>query len=166
LGANYYLWGEDAFSFHVVNFLIHSLNALLVFRIFSTLLTKADPQRHTTEVWLLSSLAAALWSVNPVHTQPVVYIVQRMTLLSSLFSLLSFYLFVQWRSGARKWYAVLSRVRGFSRREQGKRLPSAFSFLAYEWLFTDRRFFDKEWPRPHYFHVWLDSPSRYDSSIK
>ena len=66
--ANYYLWGEDAFSFHVVNFLIHSLNALLVFRIFSTLLAKTDPQRQPTEVWLLSSLAAALWSVNPVHT--------------------------------------------------------------------------------------------------
>ena len=140
--ANYYLWGEDAFSFHVVNFLIHSLNALLVFRIFSTLLAKADPQRHTTEVWLLSSLAAALWSVNPVHTQPVVYIVQRMTLLSSLFSLLSFYLFVQWRGGARKWYAVLSLAAwllAVGSKENAFLLP--LSFLAYEWLFTDRRFF-------------------------
>src|SRR5262245_34033004 len=139
---NYYFFGEDPFSFHVVNFLIHSLNALLVFRIFSTLLAKTDPQRHATEVWLLSSLAAALWSVNPIHSQPVVYIVQRMTLLSSLFSLLSFYLFVQWRDGARKWYAVLSLAAwlfAVGSKENAFLLP--LSLLAYEWLFTDRRFF-------------------------
>ena len=140
--VNYYLWGEDAFSFHVVNFLIHGFNALLVFRIFSTLLAKANPQAHTPEVGLLSSLAAALWSVNPVQTQPVVYIVQRMTLLSSLFSLLSFYLFVQWRSGTRgKWYSVLSLAAwlvAVGNKENAFLLP--LSFLAYEWLFTDRKF--------------------------
>jgi len=116
------------------------LNALLVFRIFSTLLTKANPQTHTTEVRLLSSLAAALWSVNPVQTQPVIYIVQRMTLLSSLFSLLSFYFFIQWRSGTRgKWYSVLSLAAWFlavGSKENAFLLP--LSFLAYEWLFTDQ----------------------------
>lgn len=138
---NYYLWGEDAFSFHVVNLLIHGLNALLVFRIFSTLLARADPQKTATEVRILSALAAALWSVNPVQTQAVVYIVQRMTLLSSFFALLSFYFFIQWRAGTRgKWYSVLSLAAwllAVGSKENAFLLP--FSFLAYEWLFTDRR---------------------------
>src|SRR5262245_3938989 len=92
---NYYFFGEDPFSFHVVNFLIHWLNAVLVFQIFSVLIARAT-RRSAVDARLLSGLAAALWSVNPVQTQPVVYVVQRMTLLSSFFSLLSFYFFVQW----------------------------------------------------------------------
>ena len=139
--ANYYVWGEDAFSFHVVNFLIHILNALLVFRVFSTLLLKANPQRETHQVWLLSSLAAALWSVNPIQTQPVLYVVQRMTLLAALFSLLSFYWYVQWRAGTRpRWYSLLSLAAwllAVGSKENAFLLP--LSFLVYEWLFTDRK---------------------------
>ena len=139
---NYYLWGENAFSFHVVNFLIHILSALLVFRIFSALLLKANPQRETRQVWLLSGLVTALWSVNPIQTQPVVYIVQRMTLLASLFSLLSFYWFIQWRTGIRpKWYPLLSLAAwllAVGSKENAFLLP--LSLLAYEWLLTDRKY--------------------------
>ena len=126
-------------------------------------------ERHN-EVWLLSSLAAALWSVNPIHTQPVVYIVQRMTLLASLFSLLSFYFLFNGEAGTRKWYSVLSLAAwllAVGSKENAFLLP--LSFLAYEWLFTDRRFFRlKNLATLSLFScVWLDSPSSgTTSSIK
>jgi len=38
--VNYYFSGEKEFSYHVVNFIIHLLNALLVFSLISSLLQK------------------------------------------------------------------------------------------------------------------------------
>lgn len=136
---NYYLFGEDAFSFHVVNFLIHGLNTFFVFKILSKLFAIASRDGESARV--LSAVTTALWSLNPLQTQAVIYVVQRMMLLSCLFSLLSFYFFMQWRSAGRgKWYPALSLfswLLAIGSKENAFLLP--LTFVAYEWLFTDRR---------------------------
>ena len=48
--------------------------------------------------WLLAlALGALLWLVNPVHTQSVTYIVQRMNSLAAMFYLLAMVCYIQGR---------------------------------------------------------------------
>ncbi|MEW5975202.1 MAG: tetratricopeptide repeat protein [Acidobacteriota bacterium] len=94
---NYYFSGQEVFSYHVVNFLLHALNACLVLVLVERLLELAYRDLKRRDRALLSFLTALLWSVSPLHTQSVTYIVQRMNLLSAFFYLLSVVLFVEWR---------------------------------------------------------------------
>jgi hypothetical protein len=55
---------------------------------------------------LFSLWAASFWAIHPIQTQTITYIVQRMAILSTLFLLLSFCLYLQGRtakSSHRRW---------------------------------------------------------------
>ncbi len=93
--ANYHFFGEDAFSFKLVNLLIHYTNALLALVLVHQtvrLLYPASDNRHTQTV---AMLVAGLWALHPMNALPVVYVVQRMTSLAALFMLagVSLYLY-------------------------------------------------------------------------
>ena len=45
----------------------------------------------------IATLGAALWAINPIHTQAVTYIVQRMAILAALFYILGIYLYLKGR---------------------------------------------------------------------
>ena len=102
---NYWLHGLDEFGYHLVNILIHLLNAFLLYTIFVKFplpYNDADQDRNKQDNYYrynLAFYAAALWAVNPVHTQAVTYIVQRMTSMASLFYLAAVYLFLEWHHG-------------------------------------------------------------------
>ncbi|HSA78468.1 MAG TPA: tetratricopeptide repeat protein, partial [Nitrospirota bacterium] len=84
---------------HLVNFLIHILNGILLYRLVA--LSFRTPA--LSDVSLKSSsraiaLFAALFFVaHPVQTQAVTYIVQRLASLATLFYLLSFVAYIEWR---------------------------------------------------------------------
>lgn len=107
---NYYFSGFDPYYFKLVNVLIHMLNACLVFVVAKALLRYVMPD--DTNEWRLdgySLLLALLWAVSPINLTSVLYVVQRMTSLSALFSLCAVYCYVNWR------IACLSgNVRGFA----------------------------------------------------
>lgn len=99
--VNHWLGGLNIFGYHLVNILIHSLNALLLYQLLllipvprlpATTVVSADQFRKTA-FW-----AAALWAVNPVQTQAVTYIVQRMTSMATFFYLATLCLYLAWRS--------------------------------------------------------------------
>ena len=96
---NWYFGHDDPFGYHVVNTVIHVLVAFFLFLTVSQLLTapniKESFQRHRYSIALLS---AVLWSVNPIQTQAVTYIVQRMAALSALFYILSIFLYIKGRT--------------------------------------------------------------------
>ena len=137
---NYYLWGPEAVSFHVINLLIHTLNALLVLRILS-LVIMVVPGIHPSKSRLLAFLGAALWSTSPLQTQSVTYVVQRMNLLSALFSLASFWFFLQWKLRAGRaahltlcivcWLAALASKENC--------FLSPLCFLVFDWAVGERR---------------------------
>jgi tetratricopeptide (TPR) repeat protein len=137
--VNYYFHGYHVTGYHVVNLIIHILTALLVWRV----------ARHTLRLCrmedrLLSFLAAALWLVNPVHTQSVTYIVQRMNSMAGMFFMLALLCYIKaridtdtgrsrFRQGLLYGLCIISAVLGLVSKETVAVLP-IIMFL-YEWFF-------------------------------
>ena len=84
----YFAGGYDAFAFKATNLLIHLLNTLLVAALAWRLGVGAlagQPDRRRG----LALLAAAIFALHPLALSPVLYVVQRMASLSTLFVLAS-----------------------------------------------------------------------------
>lgn len=93
---NYLVGGEDPAGYHLVNILIHILAALALFRLFHLYLRETAHEGITAIS--LAFGASLLWALNPMQTNAVTYIVQRMTSLCSLFMVLSLLMYFQGRS--------------------------------------------------------------------
>jgi len=91
----YHDWATNPWNFKYVNLMIHLINGCLVFW-FCLLLTRllALPP---AKILLISWLTAALWLVHPLQISTVLYAVQRMTLLVSLFTLVGLILYLMGR---------------------------------------------------------------------
>lgn len=95
---NWYVGQDDVFGYHLVNIIIHLLAACLLFKSICLLYRTprmeccADGrERH------VALLAAALWALNPLQTQAVTYIVQRMASMSAMFFMLALFLYLKGR---------------------------------------------------------------------
>jgi hypothetical protein len=87
-------WGLDPCGFHLTNILIHLAvgGALLWLCLLYIRLTAGGPE-FTVAGWKITGVATVsvgLFLVHPLNTQAVTYVVQRMTSLSALFTLLAF----------------------------------------------------------------------------
>ena len=108
-------------SLHLFNFLLHALNAWLVYLITLPLLLplrlrdkldKADAGIH-----LSAAAVAFFFALMPLQTMPVIYIGQRFTLFSAFFYFLTLYIitrayFAHWRKAIALPCAVISFVIG------------------------------------------------------
>ena len=79
-------WPDDPFSFKLVNLIIHLCNGILIYYICLFLVKKVclPPSRHKT----VSLLITGIWLVHPMHITTNLYVIQRMTSLSTFFVLL------------------------------------------------------------------------------
>ena len=91
-------------TFHLTNLVIHFLVASALFFFLSTLFDSQVLNPYFGGVRrfpspILPFLITGLWALNPVQTNAVTYLVQRMTSLAALFYLLSlgFYLSARWK---------------------------------------------------------------------
>jgi len=89
---NYAIGGLDPRGYHLVNIAIHILNSILVYILLAHTLILAGFARPRAK--MLSLLCAAIFSLHPVQTQAVTYIVQRMESMSAAFCLLSLIAFI------------------------------------------------------------------------
>jgi len=100
---NYSLGGLNLPGYHLVNIAIHILNGILVYTlvqyIFMTPLVRnfTGAQEKST-VPYIALLSALIFTVHPVNTEAVTYIVQRFTSLATLFYLLTIVLYLKWKS--------------------------------------------------------------------
>ena len=119
-GANHYLFGPGPYSYKLLNLIIHLINGLLVYRVCRLLLQSlpgraTDATRLTT--WTAAAVAAA-WLLHPLNLSAVLYVVQRMTSLSALFSLLALAWFLEGRRlqlqagehGATGWRYIMASL--------------------------------------------------------
>lgn len=138
---DYYFNGSAPYGFKLTNLIIHLLNGACIF-VLTMLVFEVYRRRHAPELnperlrWI-SLAVASVWLLHPLNLTPVLYVVQRMTSLSALFTLLglSAYLYGRLRQidGKSGWGWILSAFLLFTplavlSKENGALLP-AFMLL-------------------------------------
>ena len=145
--VNHYLGGYAVAGYHVINIVIHVINGILVYFLTSMILTQTSllPNQKTMTFStntrrLISTFAALLFVSHPVQTQAVTYVVQRMTSMAVMFSLLSFFLYIQGRlhrSALKRGIlfagCLVSWIMSLGSKEIAGILP--LLILTYEWYF-------------------------------
>jgi tetratricopeptide (TPR) repeat protein len=92
LAINYSLGGLDVRGYHVTNLTIHLLASLLLLGILRrTFQLPALRSRFGHAAWPLALAITLLWTVHPLQTESVTYIIQRAESLAGLFYLLTLY---------------------------------------------------------------------------
>jgi tetratricopeptide (TPR) repeat protein len=95
---NWYFGKDDVTGYHIVNITIH---ILISFFLYLTILALFDSpnlkDKYRQDTYFIAGLAACLWAVNPIQTQAVTYIVQRMAALATLFSIMAIFLYINAR---------------------------------------------------------------------
>lgn len=86
---NYYWSGLNEFPYKVVNLVIHFFNGLLVFILSRKLLALGRLSLDSPQVALGATFASLCWMLHPLNLTSVLYVVQRMVELASMFGLLS-----------------------------------------------------------------------------
>ncbi len=145
LALNYKVHSLDVVGYHIVNLLIHTINALLVY--FLVILTFSTPflkHLHLKDYSSLIALfTALLFTSHPIQTQAVTYIIQRFASLATLFYLLSLVLYVMCRLiGALNMkgitlyaFSLFSAVLAMKTKEIAFTLPVAIAL--YEFMFFE-----------------------------
>ena len=128
--------------YHITNIAIHLLATLVVYWFVNTLLRTpvGSSALRGIPVVFFSFFATALWALNPVQTNAVTYIVQRMTSISSLFYISSVTFYLKGRITNTRRYCVIFYVLSaavalcaFLSKENSYMLPAAI--LLVEWIF-------------------------------
>jgi tetratricopeptide (TPR) repeat protein len=89
---NYALDEYRVWGYHATNLVLHLLNALLVFAIGRRTLTSEENRiGGASQAGWLAGAAALIWTVHPLLSESVTYIMQRTELLMALFLLLTIY---------------------------------------------------------------------------
>lgn len=149
---NYAIGGEDPTGFHIVNVLIHIINAVLVFYLIGLLLKRLGGEKTGPDKWhqAIVFFAGLLFLVHPLQTQAVSYVTQRFTSLVSMFYLLSvvFYLTarvrtengqVNNRTYAIYWTSFLSALLAMKTKEIAFTIPFVLCLFEYL-LFRDSKY--------------------------
>jgi tetratricopeptide (TPR) repeat protein len=96
LAINYAISGLKVWSYHAANLLIHIGAALLLFGILRRTFLMSSLRHRFGKVAMPLALASALfWTVHPLQTESVTYIVQRAESLAGFFYLLTLYCVVR-----------------------------------------------------------------------
>jgi tetratricopeptide (TPR) repeat protein len=137
LALNYYLGGDDVVGYHLVNICIHILASVFLFLfIYHTLNLPAIRARYGPNSYFIALLATALWAINPLQTQAITYIVQRMASMAGMFYIMSMYCYLKARlseqnSSKAAFYILCSiaAILSFGSKENAAMLPiSIFLF--------------------------------------
>ncbi len=96
---NWLISKDNVISYHLVNNTIHIITSILLYLVIFNLLTLPKTKDlYKTNAQYIALLATVLWAVNPIQTQAITYLVQRMTSLAAMFSILSIYLYLLGRN--------------------------------------------------------------------
>ncbi len=139
--VNWYFCRENVTGYHVVNITIHILTAFFLYFTILNLCKSPNIQNSFQDkAHFIALLSAVLWAVNPIQTQAVTYIVQRLASLAAMFYLLSIYFYIKTRIAAtlpaRFFFSiscVLSFILALGTKENAATLP--LSLLLLEMIF-------------------------------
>ena len=165
LAINFALGGAHVWGYHALNLAIHVLAGLALFGIVrrtASVRIAADTRGDTPDPATLAFLVALLWTVHPLQTESVTYVVQRAESLMGLFYLLTLYCFVRGaacgedasRRGALRWFALawLACLLGMGTKEAMASAPVVV--LLYDRTFVSGTF-REAWRRHRGVHLCL-----------
>ncbi len=132
----------EAKAFIQTNMLLHAINGFLVFILISLVMKTRVDQTIACSVALLSAL---IWLTHPIQAQAVTYIVQRMSSMAALFTLLAVIAYIKSRQAsllqARIAWATLllfSALAGALSKENAWILPALLLLTEYGVVRADR----------------------------
>jgi len=158
---NHYMAKGQMPIYHITNIIIHLLVTLTVYWFTKTLLETRVGRKALQGIPAVyfCLFVAALWALNPVQTNAVTYIVQRMTSISTLFYLASLTFYMKGRLAAvvksRVSNYLLSAVMAlcaFFSKENSYILPAAI--LLVEWVFISPDMIRKVLGKIKWYH-WV-----------
>jgi len=118
LALNYAVSGVLPWSYHAANLLIHLLAGLALFGLARRTLERCGQGKNAL-LWAWA--IALLWTVHPLQTEAVTYVVQRAESLMGLCYLLTLYCFSRYADAARRpfwgWLCALSCLAGMAAKE-------------------------------------------------
>jgi len=98
---NYFFHRYSLSGYHIVNIFIHIINSIFLFCFIATTIKLSNDSDSENEnrktIILISFFATILWMVNPLQTNSVTYIVQRMNSMATMFYLLSLLCYIKGR---------------------------------------------------------------------
>ncbi|MFZ3207692.1 MAG: tetratricopeptide repeat protein [Geobacteraceae bacterium] len=143
LAVNYRLHGLDVTGYHLVNLLLHILNAWLFYLILThTFGSRSNSGAGKEEgcSGIVPLFAALLFLCHPIQTHAVTYVTSRFVLLASFFSLLSLASYIRFRTASARpgrtaflGLSVISAGLGMMTKEFTFTLP--FLIALYEFSF-------------------------------
>jgi Flp pilus assembly protein TadD/uncharacterized membrane protein len=155
---NHFIHGDTTFGYHLVNLLLHLATGIVLYFFTTTTLELATVRKEDLPVKAIAFFAALIWIVHPVQTQPVNYIVQRMTVMAAFFYLCALLSYAKARTAEhpmqRRYLFVAAGVAGIlaiGSKEIALSLP--FFIGLYEWyFFQDLR---RTWLKKRAFYIVL-----------
>jgi len=92
---NWHMGKNNTFGYHVTNNAIHVLTSFFLFLFILRLFeTPGLRNSYKGNEYFIALLAACFWAINPIQTQSITYIVQRMALLAALFYIISLLFYI------------------------------------------------------------------------
>jgi hypothetical protein len=155
------LWGNQLWHWKMTNAALHLATVLAVYWLICALLhTSSYPSKQ--KFWI-AFFVSSVWALHPLHASTVLYTVQRMTILSALFSLLSMASYLEGRyrlqhqiAGGYRWIilslAVFFPLSAFSK-ENGLLIPLYLMLI--EWICFPESRLHQAWNRLTEKGKWL-----------
>jgi tetratricopeptide (TPR) repeat protein len=132
LAISYSTSSLDPVGYHLVNVLLHLLNTLLVFQLAMQLFIRLGSGRTQ----LLSSIAALLFGIHPLHVESVAWVSGRKDLLYTCFYLLSLLIYIRYLDKrAIKYYLLSLLFFLFSLMSKGMAVTLTFSVIALDYFY-------------------------------
>ena len=142
---NWYVGKDNPFGYHVVNLGCHMAAAWALYLLIGELLTILYKNDRRRQSWIqnVALLSTVLWAANPIQTQAVTYIVQRMAIMATLFYVLGMLYFIKARIAdtiSQRWaygaICFLFFLCGVGSKENAVMLP--VSLVLVEWIFFNQ----------------------------
>ncbi len=143
LAVNYAISGVEVQGYHALNLTIHILAGLTLFGVVRrTLLQPRLRERFGTVADELALAVAVLWTVHPLQTESVTYVIQRTESLMGLFFLLTLYCLIRGAESPRPrvWYGLCMTACALGMASKEVMVAAPLIVLLYDWVFLASSF--------------------------
>ena len=114
---NWYIGKDDVYGYHIVNNTIHLVTTFFLFLTVLNLLMSPNLKgKYQGSEYAIAFLTAIFWAVNPIQTQAITYIVQRMASLAAMFYIIGIYFYLKTRlsqPGYKRFLFIAGSLLGF-----------------------------------------------------